>query len=494
MKSALILYPNQLFKIEKLPKVDTVILVEDPLFFGIDREFPLRLHKQKIILLKASVQRYIEEVLWPAGIQVDYLPLDGLMTTQDVFDRARKFDKLYVFDPVDDILTRRLLEARRADSSIPSFDFLANPNFYLKNQELQQYFSSKHKYVFDEFYQWQRERFNILIDEDYKPKGGKWIYNDSKNRLPKDASLPTFGVYGNNKYVEDAIKYVNEHYFDNPGGTDFIWPTNHEEAEKWLDEFIEKRLDSFSKYDESIDSQAVWVYHSALSVSLNTGLLDPQEVVEKVLAHNSKSGLNLESIELFIRQILGWREYTRGQYLTKHVPMRTSNVFGAKRKLTKDWYNGTLGIPPFDNMVNRIKQHGYVHNAERLMIAGNLMLLAEIEPTEIIKWYNELFIDAYDWVMLPNVYNMSQFIDPGTKTVKPHISGSDYILDVSNYQKGDWCDVWDGLLWRFIDNNHSKMSGNPHMKLVVEHYKKIDPNKRRIIGYRADDFLAKFTK
>ncbi len=495
MKSALILYPNQLYAIDQLPEVDTVIMVEDPLFFGIDREFPLRIHKQKIILHRASMQRYVEEVLWPADINVDYIGLDGLMTSEDIFERARKFEQLYIFDPVDDVLTKRLLEARRADTSIPSFDFLPSPNFYLKNTELQQYFSSKHKYMFTEFYQWQRERFNILISKDYKPEGGKWSYEgEGQERLPKDATLPSFAVFGNNKFVDEAIAYVNEHFPDNPGSTDFIWPTNHKEASEWLDDFVENRLENFATYDESIDKKAVWLYHSALESSLNIGLLSPEQVVDAALAKHKKKPVKLASLEGFIRQILGWREYVRGQYLTKHVPMRTANLFGSKRRMTEDWYNGTLGIPPYDNMMQRIHQHGYAHHSERLMVAGNLMLLCEIDPKEIYKWYSEMFIDSYDWSMLPSVYGMCQFTDQGSKTTKPHISGSDYILDISNYDKGDWTDVWDGLLWRFIDNHHDKLQGNSQMKMVVEHYKKIDANQRRIIGYRAEDFLNKFTQ
>ncbi|MCA9332921.1 cryptochrome/photolyase family protein, partial [Candidatus Saccharibacteria bacterium] len=175
MKSALILYPNQLFPLDQLPEVDSVLVVEEPLYFGIDREFPTKLHKQKIILHRASMRRYVEEVLWPADIKVDYISLDGLMTSEDIFERAKKFEQLYIFDPVDDVITKRLLQARRSDNSIASFEFLPNPNFYLKNYELQEYFSSKHKYLFGEFYQWQRERFNILIDDEYKPVGGKWM-------------------------------------------------------------------------------------------------------------------------------------------------------------------------------------------------------------------------------------------------------------------------------------------------------------------------------
>jgi deoxyribodipyrimidine photolyase-related protein len=495
MKSALILYPHQLFPLDQLPKVDTVVMVEEPLYFGIDREYPLRIHKQKIILHRASMRRYVEEVLWPAGIEVDYVDLDGLMTSEDIFERVRKFEQLYLFDPVDDVLTKRLLQARRADSSVPAFEFLTSPNFYLKNQEIQQYFSGKHKYLLADFYQWQRERFNVLIGEDYKPVGGKWSFDEeNRKKLPKDVKLPSFGVFGSNKYVEEATSFVEEHFSDNPGSTDFVWPTNHQEATTWLNDFVENRLDDFGPYEDAIDKDAVWLYHSALSSSLNIGLLSPQQVVDAALARHKKKPVQLSSIEGFIRQVLGWREFIRGQYITQHVPMRNANMFAHKRRMTPDWYNGTLGLPPFDNMVKRVNDHAYAHHIERLMVAGNLMLLCEIDPNDVYKWFSELFIDSYDWVMVPNVYGMSQFVDGGTIVTKPYISGSNYLMKMSNYDKGDWCDIWDGLFWRFVDKHHAKLQGNPRMKLVVENYKRIDADRRRIIGYRADDFLNKFTR
>ena len=178
MKTALILYPNQLFPFEVLPKVDTVVLVEEPLYFGRDQKNLRQLHKQKIILHRASMRRYVEEVLFPNKFDVDYVELDVFMSSGDVLDRVKKFDKVYVFDPVYEELTTRLLAARRERGDGLELEFLQSPNFYLTDQEVRQYFDDKHALPFADFYQWQRERFNILIDENYKPVGGKWMFED----------------------------------------------------------------------------------------------------------------------------------------------------------------------------------------------------------------------------------------------------------------------------------------------------------------------------
>lgn len=494
MKSALVLYPNQLFPVTMLPEVETVILVEEPLFFGVDREFPRNLHKQKLILQRAAMRRYAKEVLWPAAYDVDYIQLDVLYDTSDILDRAKKFDQLYIIDPIDDVLVHRLLEARRQKPDSPELQFLPSPNFYLKDQDLRHYLAAKHKNPFADFYQWQRERFNILIGEDYKPLGGSWMLDGGLQHAPaSNVSLPSFEVFGENEYVQEATAFVNERFADNPGGTDFIWPTNHHEAERWLEDFVTNRLDQFAPAQDAIDGDAAWIYHSALSSSLNIGLLSPQQVVHAALGRHAERPVPLPSLESFIRQLLGWREFVRGQYLIHQLPMRRSNVFKHHRKLTGAWYTGDLGLPPFDDVVKKVQAHAYAHNNERLMIIGNLMLLAEIDPEEIFRWFSEMFVDAYDWVTLPNVYGISQFLDESSWTGKPNFSSSHYILQMSNYERGVWSDVWDGLFWRFVEKHHSLLAHNPQTRVMVQRLERLDADRKRIIGYRADDFLARYT-
>jgi len=493
MKSALLLYPHQLYRVEDLPKVDTIVLIEESLYFGMDQEFPRRLHKQKLVLHRASMRRYVEEVLWPADFKVEYIDLDVFMNSGDVLERVTKAEQLFVIDPTDDVLTKRLLAARRERSDLPNITFLANPNFYLKEQEVREYFTAHKKPEFADFYQWQRERFNVLIDENYKPVGGKWSYDTQHHRkLAEDAVLPSFGVFGDNKYVHDAVKWVNEHFPDNPGSTDFIWPTNHQEARSWLDDFVTNRLDDFAIYLNTVEPRIPWLFHSLLASSLNTGLLRPQEIVQAALDRHASNPVDLESLEVFIRQTLGWREYTRGQYVHSAQALRTQNMFNHHRKLTSAWYDATTGIPPLDDLIRKLLTHGYAHAGEQRLVAANLMLLCEIQPDHIYRWFGELCLDSFDWTLVPNVYGMQLFgtqAGDGVLAVAP----SEALFEVSNYQRDDWADVWDGLYWRFVEKHQETFKNDKNLRVLVHRLTKLDPDFRRIISYRAEDFLNQHT-
>lgn len=492
-KHALLVYPHQLYARQHLPAdVSKAIIVEDPLMFGSDTQYPMLFHKQKLVLLRAAMRRYVEELLWPAGIEVEYVEFHRLKTSGDIVNVLTEFDHITIFDVTDDVLSRRLKAALEGLQHSPQLTVLDSPNFYLKRREVKDFFNKKDKAQFTPFYQWQRERFNILMNPDtYRPVGGKLSFDtENRKRLPKKHSLPSFQVYGSNKYVDEAKAYVDLHFRDNPGSyDDFPWPTSHEEASSWLDEFLDVRLDKFGPYEDAIDGKAPWVYHSALTPMLNIGLLDPQTIVAKALERHENKEVPLASLEGFIRQVLGWREYMRGMYLNRHVALRTTNSFGHNRRLTNDWYYGTTGIPPVDDVIKKTLLRGYAHHIERLMIVGNIMFLCDFHPDEVYRWFMEMYVDAYDWVMVPNVYGMSQYADGGTMTTKPYVSSSNYIRSMSHYDKGDWCDVWDGLYWRFIEKNRDRFKKNPRMKMMVAQLDKLDEGRKRIIGYRADDFL-----
>jgi len=499
MKSALILYPHQLFAVEYLPQVSTVYLVEEPLIFGTDDKYPLAVHKAKLVLLRASMQRYAEEVLWPAGYEVEYIEFADDVTSFTAPSRAyfAGVERLYIFDPVDDILTKRIHQSIESEKDKVTLEILDSPNFYLKQGDVAKHFKGKETYKFADFYQWQRERFNILIDDNYGPFGGKWSFDkENRKKLPKDVQLPGMTSYGSNKYVDDAIVYVEAKFPNNPGSYgNFIWPTNHEEARSWLEEFYKTRLSNFGPYEDAIDTRGIWLYHSAITPMLNIGLLNPQEVVEGAMEYATRADIPLESLEGFIRQVLGWREYVRCMYVLQGSKMRTKNALANHRKLTKHWYEATTGIPPVDDVIQKARDFGYAHHIERLMIMGNIMLISDIHPDEVYKWFMSFFIDAYDWVMVPNVYGMSQYADGGTMTTKPYMSASNYIFSMSDsYQKGPWSDIWDGLFWRFVDTHRLMLKKNPRLGgVLVKRYDTMDEARKRIIGYRAQDFLDEFT-
>lgn len=494
IQSALVLYPHQLFAVELLPEVDVIYVVEEPLLFGTDAEFPIALHKQKLVLLRASMRRYVEEVLWQNDLNVEYIELQDVMFSSDVLVRAQKAgaEQVYVFDPADYMLESRLKKA--LDEIVePPFELriLPSPSFLLKQTEVRDYFADKSDHEFAGFYQWQRERFNILIDKKYKPVGGKWSFDtDESKPLPKDKSVPGFNGFGDNKYVEEAKKWVEKRFAGNTGELDeFFWPTSHTEAESWLAEFIKERLENFAVYGQAIDGGATFLYHSGISAPLNIGLLTPKLIIEIVLAYHTKTPVNMASLEGFIREIIGWREYVRGLYVVNGVTMRNSNALKQSRTLSNQWWDGTSGIPPLDDVIAKVIKHAYANWVERSLIISNLMLLCDINPSEIYRWFMSQCIDAYDWASVPNSYGISQLDNLGNMINYPVIVPSSAILKVSHYEKDVWCDVWDGLYWGFIERYQDVLAKNPGTSHLVKGLKKLGADRKRIIGYRAQDFL-----
>ena len=494
------MYPNQLFDVELLPKVNRVYLVEEPLLFGTDKERPIAYHKQKLVMHRAAMRRYAEEVLWPNGYEVEYLECSDDTITDTALVRAA-FDgagEIMVFDPIDELMWKRLVDASNALEVHVPLRKLENPNFYLKSKDIDTYFGASDKHAFDDFYQYQRERFDVLIGKDYKPFGGKWSFeSDKQGKIPSDVQLPGVASYGDNDFVREAVTYVELKFPNNPGKTDsFIWPTNKEEALGWLLDFYKNRFESFGTYSGSVDSRGVWLFHSALSPVMNIGLLSSREVVEAALEYcaGTKKEVPIESLESFIRQVLGWREYVRAMYVQNGSIMRAKNALGNQRKLTSQWFDGTTGVVPADDVIQKAINFAYAHTTERLTIVGNLMLLSDINPDEVYRWFMSQFIDAYDWSVVPNVYGLSQYADGGLMTAKPPIVASNYLLSIGNYDKDHWCDIWDGLYWRFVDSHRLMLKKNPRFGgLLIDRYDRMDASRRRIIGYRAQDFLDSCT-
>jgi len=289
-------------------------------------------------------------------------------------------------------------------------------------------------------------------------------------------SLPTVKRTPRSK---QAIESVEDEFPGAPGSLDNLYyPTTHALAEKWLDTFLGERFIKFGPYEDAMAAGHNWLHHSVLTPMLNTGLLTPAQVIETALRFADKSNVPLNSLEGFVRQIIGWREFMRATYDDLGVPMRTTNHWKHKRNLPDSFYDGTTGIDPIDDAIHRILDTGYCHHIERLMILGGFMFLCEIKPDDIYAWFMEMFIDSYDWVMVPNVYAMSQHADGGAITTKPYFSGSNYVLKMSNYKKGEWSEIWDALFWRWIIRNSDALKGNPRWAMMVRNGEKMTEEKR----------------
>jgi deoxyribodipyrimidine photolyase-related protein len=223
---------------------------------------------------------------------------------------------------------------------------------------------------------------------------------------------------------------------------------------------------------------------------LNIGLLDPQYVIDRVLYKAAHSEIPMNSLEGFIRQIIGWREFMRGIYHHPGNEIRNGNFWNFTRPLPQSFYDGSTGIPPIDRVIRQLLNDGYCHHIERLMVLGNFMILCRIKPDEVYRWFMEMFVDSYDWVMVPNVYGMSQFADGGTFTTKPYISGSNYILKMSDEPKGPWCPIWDALFWTFIGDYTPFFLKNPRLSMMARSWAKQTVEKQDSHRKIADDFLV----
>ena len=330
------------------------------------------------------------------------------------------------------------------------------------------------------------------MEDNGSPIGGKWSFDtENRKKYPKDKEPPKIHHFDSNPYYDEAVKYVNKNFGNNPGELSDVplYPINFSQSKQWLKNFLEQRFYDFGVYEDAIVDSEHFLNHSVLTPMLNVGLLTPLQIIDSVLEYAKQNDIPLNSLEGFIRQIIGWREFIRGIYVAKGTEERNRNFFQHKRKIPSSFYDGTTGIIPIDTTIRKLLKTGYAHHIERLMILGNFMLLCEFDPDEIYRWFMELFIDAYDWVMVPNVYGMSQFADGGLMSTKPYISSSNYLRKMSNYKKAQWQEIWDALYWRFIDKHREVFNKNIRMKFMVSMYDKMLTEKKEKFIIIADNYL-----
>jgi deoxyribodipyrimidine photolyase-related protein len=459
---AAIIYPHQLFADHPaVSGADVCVLVEEPLLMT-----QYRFHRQKLLLHRASMQHFASQ-LRRKGRQVHCVECGDIAATGEIAKVLKQLGvrQAQFVDPCDDWLQQRLTAALTAARI--EYTVLDDPHFLTPWRVFDEFAAGRKKWFFTDFYMLQRKRLGLLVDERNRPLGGKWSYDaENRKRLPRGVAVPPLAWPKPQVHVRKARQYVEARFPDAPGDGDaFHYPVSPEQARAALDDFLDHRFAQFGEYEDAIHADEAFLFHSVLTPALNIGLLAPQQVIDAALERADRVPLN--SLEGFIRQVIGWREYMRGVYRQFGRQQRTCNFWDHRRPMPAAFYDATTGIEPVDTVIRRVLRHAYCHHIERLMILGNFMLLCEIDPDEIYRWFMELFIDAYDWVMVPNVYGMSQHADGGRITTKPYLSGSSYVLKMSNFAKGPWCPVWDALYWRFIDRHRDFFAANPRMSVMV---------------------------
>ena len=489
MKEVTIIFPHQLFKQHPAVKARSkVYLVEETLFFN-----QYNFHQQKLLLHRASMKAYAD-YLKQQKITVEYIEAKTpLADTRNLIRHLQQqnFTSINIADVADNWLNKRITEACKKHTI--NLTVHASPNFLNTMAGVKDYFDKRKTYFQTDFYIAQRKLRNILVDAGGQAFGGQWSFDaDNRQRFPKSATGPsiTFAVEG--AHVKDARQYVQQNFGKNYGSVEkFIYPINFEEAEKWLDQFLKERFEKFGIYEDAIVASEHFLHHSVLTPMLNIGLLTPQQIIDQALASASKYQVPLNSLEGFIRQIMGWREFIRIVYEREGSKQRTKNYWGFTRKIPASFWTGNTGIVPVDNVIKKGLQTGYSHHIERLMVMGNFMLLCEFDPDEVYRWFMEMYVDAYDWVMVPNVYGMTQFADGGLMTTKPYISGSNYLLKMGDYTKGEWTTIWDGLFWRFMHVNRSFFLKNPRLGMLIKMFDKMPEDKRNKHIETAEKYLQK---
>jgi deoxyribodipyrimidine photolyase-related protein len=490
MQIVTLVFPHQLFRQNPAvaPERD-IVMVEEFLFFN-----QYNFHQHKLFFHRASMQAY-KQFLEQKNLVVNYIEASD--PNSDIrklitFLAKKGVTEIHYVNVTDNWLQKRLeTAARKAGITLISYE---TPMFINTEEDLNRYFMNKKRYFQADFYANQRKRLKILIDENEDPVGGKWSF-DTENRLkfPKKQEPPRITFPGENDLHIEAKMYVEKHYAKNYGQIPehIRFPITHEESQSWLDQFLKNRFHEFGKYEDAIVTSEHFLHHSQLTPMLNVGLITPRQVITKILHYAEKHDIPINSLEGFIRQVIGWREFMHGVYESKGSRERTRNYWGFTRKIPHSFWEGTTGIEPVDITIKKILATGYCHHIERLMVMGNFMLLCEFDPDDVYRWFMELFIDAYDWVMVPNVYGMSQFADGGLLSTKPYISSSNYLTKMSDFKKGDWQETWDGLFWRFMDKQRQFFSKNPRLGMLIKTFDNMPESKKKAHIDNATAFLKK---
>lgn len=467
----------------------------------------VRYHKQKIVLFLAGMRAYRDE-LEKNGCMVHY---EELSDTSDyegklaAFVASGSFDELVMWEVEDKFFEKRMKAF--ADEQSLKLSFLQSPMFLTSRDEFADWLDDNRPFMAS-FYQWQRKRLGILIEKDGSPVGGRWSFDhENRDPLPQNIDIPATKPAGVLDDVAELIPIVNDRFRDHPGelSAESWWlPTTRRQALGWLRTFFEERFDDFGPYEDALSTRDPVLFHSVLTPMLNMGLITPDEVIDRALDHAKKHDVRLNSLEGFVRQVIGWREFVRGVYQRYSEEQEQGNFFDHHRRPGSSWYDGTTGMVPMDDVIRKVQRYGWAHHIERLMVAANLMTLCEIHPREAYRWFMEMFVDSSDWVMVPNVFGMGLFADGGVFSTKPYICGSNYIRKMSDYAKpaaddhidgcgANWCDVLDGLYWRFVQKHRDFFREQARMAQMVGTLDRMNADRKSTIISAADAFIEQVT-
>lgn len=466
----------------------------------------VRHHKQKIIMVLSAMRHFASE-LAERGFHVDYVRLDDIDNTGTLVDEIDREAKRC--HPASIVLTEpsewRVLQKITTWAEGYGIPVVMKPDdrFLCSLTEFSDWSKNRKTLRMEHFYRWMRRRTGWLMAGD-KPVGGRWNY-DAENRKPwpSDRQAIQRERFPPDEVTQDVISLVRRRFSDHFGEVDgFGWPVTRRKALVALDHFIRYALPYFGDFQDAMVQGQPFLYHALLSPALNIGLLTPEEVGKRVLEAYQNGDAPLTSVEGFIRQILGWREYIRGIYGTWMPDYAKSNVLGATRPLPSFYWTGNTEMKCIAETILNIQENAYAHHIQRLMVTGNFALLAGIDPVEVEEWYLIVFADAFEWVELPNTHGMALFADGGELATKPYAASGAYIHRMSDYcgscsfnpgiKNGRKACPFNPLYWNFMIENRAILEKLPRMGMAYRNLDRMDSERIRLIRDDARRILDKF--
>lgn len=468
-------------------------------------------HKKKMVLHFATMRHFRDE-LKKLGYTVDYYALDDKSAEQRTaaeqglpgllrhFIKSSRIKRLRVMEPNDYDLLHAYREMTQ-ELPVP-VDLLPNNMFINSLDEFKDWEKSQTDLVMENYYRIIRRKMGILMEGDY-PTGGRWNY-DIENRVPpmENMDFPPLPTLPRDRYVEQATAVVEKHLPDFYGSTeDFSFPVTRKASIQWFQDFVERRLRLFGMYQDAMVKENWFMYHSVISPMMNVGLIHPMDTVKAVEDSYYHGNTPINSAEGYIRQVIGWREYVRGIYWSQMPGYRDLNFFNYEAPMPQMFEDGKTRMNCIKCVIEQTHAVGYAHHIQRLMIVGNFCLLSGINPQQVARWFLEKYVDAYEWVVLPNVLGMILFADGGYLGTKPYAASANYIGKMSNYCKGcfykprkrvgEKACPFNFLYWYFLHRNTEALKDNKRMSMVYNLLRRKQDGEIQLVVRSSEEFIKR---
>ncbi len=457
---------------------------------------------QPRIAMFLAAMRHFAQALRATGRPLLYRRLDdpatqGSLAAQLGADIERLRPAGLVMTAPGDWRVLQALKAVAQAHGLP-LDIREDRHFFGSVREFSAHARGRKSLRMEYFYREMRQRHRVLMQGD-APEGGQWNF-DEDNREAFGASgpgeMPPPARFEPDTITREVIALVGERFADHPGQlASFAWPVTREQALVALQRFVDERLPFFGRYQDAMWPGEPWLYHAHLSAALNLKLLNPREVVAAAEAAYRAGAAPLASVEGFVRQILGWREYVRGIYWTRMPGYAALNALDAREDLPAWYWTGATDMACLRDAITQTLAHGYAHHIQRLMVTGLFALMYGVQPQQVHAWYLAVYVDAVEWVELPNTLGMSQYADGGLMASKPYVATGKYIQRMSPHcrgcrydpgqRTGDKACPFTTLYWDFLMRHEAVLAGNPRMALQVKNLARLDEAQRQAIGERA---------